>query len=133
MAKEDLQRLSAQYEQLQRELQGAERRLSVLAQGLEEAQRAVATLRGIAEMEGAGEALLPIGAGVFVRAVVDPAAPVVRPLGGDYAAEGSADVAREALEERAAQYQRAYQEAEAGARRVAEALERIAQQSAGMV
>lgn len=133
MAEEDLQRLSMQYEQLQRELQGAERRLAALAQGLEETQRAAATLRGMAEMAGAGESLLPIGAGVFVRARLDPAAPVVLPVGGDYATEGAADEARTALEARAQAIQQAYQDAEAGARRVAEALERIAQQSAGMV
>lgn len=131
MAEPDLQRLSMQYEQLQRELQAAERRIAALAQGLEETQRAAATLRGIAEMEAPGEALLPVGAGVFVRATVDPAAPVVRPLGGDYATEGDVDAARQALEERAEAFQRAYQDAEAGAQRLAEALERIAQ-SAGV-
>ena len=133
---DDPRRLAAQFELVQRELARAERRLAALQDALIEAQQAIATLDAVAATPGSIEALVPIGAGVHVRAAVDPHALVLRPLGAGYATESSAAEAQRSLAARSEAVQRSFQEASEEADRLAntaaalnERLSALAQQS----
>jgi prefoldin alpha subunit len=106
----------AQFDLVQRSLARVDRQLQALEQALMEAQQALATVRHLSEQKGAQPMLLPIGAGVHVRATLDASQPVLLPVGAGYSTEGApADVAV-ALEQRLAsireQFAAASQEAE---------------------
>ena len=120
----------ARYEETRRRLAIVEERVAALGGALGEMQRAAATLDGL----GSGEAYVPIGAGVYVRAQVDTAAPVLHPLGADYATASDAAVVREGLASRAEETARRLQEAQAEGARLEAALHVIEDKlQAGMV
>jgi prefoldin alpha subunit len=110
-ANPDPRQQMAQLELVQRELQRTERHLEALEQALVEAQQALGTVRHLAESQGTQEVLLPIGGGVHVRARVDPAAPVLMPIGAGYSTEGESAKVAQALEERVQSIARSYEQA----------------------
>ena len=114
---EDPRRLYAQFEFVQRELGRVENRLEAIQDALVEANQAASTLRGLSESAGR-EALVPIGAGVHVRATLATDA-VVRPIGAGYATDGSIEDAQAQLQARAEALQRSFHDASAEAERLA--------------
>lgn len=74
---------AAELQQLQRQLQLYDRHLASLEQNLSDLQNAVATMDG---MSGS-DALVPIGAGVRIKATIDPDAKVLLDLGAGYTTE----------------------------------------------
>lgn len=120
-APEDPRQLAAQFEFLQRQLQGVDRRLAQLEQALVEAQQAASTVQALAESQGAQETLLPIGSGVHLHAKVDPAAPILLPIGAGYFTEGPAKDIVAALGERVESITKSFQETSADAERLAQA------------
>lgn len=134
---EEIQELASRYEVLQRELARLDQRLGALEEGVVEARRAESTLRGLLEREGEQEVLVPIGGGVYLRARVDPSAPLIRPVGAGYATEGGLADAAARMQERAADAQKQYDAARQEAQRVAQAAQetadRLQAHSAGMV
>ncbi|HEX2066331.1 MAG TPA: prefoldin subunit alpha [Candidatus Thermoplasmatota archaeon] len=107
----DPRQLMAQMDLIQRELQRAERRLAALEQAMVEAQQALGTVRHLAESGGVQQALLPIGGGLHVRAIVDATQDVLLPIGAGYSTPGKPVEVAKALEERVASLGRAYEEA----------------------
>ncbi|MEK6976741.1 MAG: prefoldin subunit alpha [Candidatus Thermoplasmatota archaeon] len=124
-APEDPRQLAAQFEFLQRQLQGVDRRLAQLEQALVEAQQAASTVQGLAEAAGAQDTLLPIGSGVHVHAKVDPSAPVLLPIGAGYFTEGPAKDIVAALGARVEAITKSFQETSADAERLAQAASAI--------
>ncbi len=116
---EDPRLLAAQFELVQRELSRVERRLGALQDALAETRQAASTLRSLAEATGLQETLVPVGAGIHVRATLDPAIAVVRPIGAGYATDATVADALAELESRAEAVQRSFQEASADADRLA--------------
>ncbi len=96
---EDPRQLMAQRDIVQRELQRMERRMAAIEEAMMEAQRAIATVRGLAETAGE-ELLVPVGAGVHIKARTNRGAAVLLPLGAGYLTEGKPDEVVAALEER---------------------------------
>jgi prefoldin alpha subunit len=120
-APDDPRQLAAQFEFLQRQLQGVDRRLAQLEQALVEAQQAASAVQALAESQGAQEALLPLGSGVHVHAKVDPTAPVLLPIGAGYFTEGPAKEIVAALGARVEAITKSFQETSADAERLAQA------------
>ena len=103
---------AAEFEAVRERLRQVDMQLAGLEQELAEVQRAQRTLEGL----GDHAALLPIGAGLHVRATLQGAAPVLVPIGAGYAADRDVETARTGLATRAEQLQqllrRVEQEAE---------------------
>lgn len=117
---DDAQQLIAQYEATQAQLQQVDARLGRLEELLLEQRRAAQTLEGLG---GEQEALVPIGAGLHVRARVAGDAPVVTPLGAGYAADRDLAKARASLQRRIAETQGALETASQQADRLAQTLQ----------
>lgn len=118
---EDPRQLAVQYDILQRQLQATDRRLAAIEQALVEAQQAATTVSSLAEAKGLQESLLPVGSGVHVRAVVDPSAPILLPVGAGYFTQGPAAEVTAALKARVEGLTRSFQDASADAERLAQA------------
>lgn len=103
---EDPRQAMAQREILQRELQRMDRRMAAIEEAMLETQRAIATVRGLAEAQSqpgrpaAQEILVPVGAGVHVAARIEANAAVLLPIGAGYLTEGKPDDVVAALEKR---------------------------------
>jgi prefoldin alpha subunit len=108
----DPQQLAMQYEQGQRQLQALQQHLGSLEQTMVDMRRAEATLSGLAGMRGEQEVLVPIGAGVHLRAKVAPDSLVIEPIGADYATDATAEVAAKKIQDRLKEVESAYQSAE---------------------
>lgn len=117
---DDPRQLAAQFDLVQRQLQAVDRRLAQLEQALMEAQQAASTVEALAASSGVQESLVPLGSGVHLRAAVDPAAPVLLPIGAGYYTEGPAAGVTGALQERVASITQAFQQASAEAERLAQ-------------
>jgi prefoldin alpha subunit len=124
----DPRQLMAQLEMVQRQMQRVDRRLSALEQAMAETQQALGAVRHLAESSGVQEVLLPIGAGVSVRARVDASARVVTPIGAGYATEGPAAEVAQALEERSRSIVQGFEQASAEAQELAMAHAALTQQ-----
>lgn len=105
---DDAQQAIAQYEATQAQLQQIDARLVRLEELLLEQRRAAETL---GSLEGDQEALVPIGAGLHVRARIAGGEPVVTPLGAGYAADKTVLEAQEVLKGRMAETQAAMESA----------------------
>ncbi|HLF16642.1 MAG TPA: prefoldin subunit alpha [Candidatus Thermoplasmatota archaeon] len=118
---EDPRRLVAEFELVQREMGRVERRLEALEEAVMEANQAAATLRALAGAKKPAEALVPVGAGIHVRARLDSSAPVVRPVGAGTSVDGPLADAQAQLEARVEALTRSFQEASEHAQRLAQA------------
>lgn len=119
---DDGQQLIAQYEATQAQLQQVDARLGRLEEMLMEQRRAAETLEALG---GEQEALVPIGAGLHVRARVVGDAPIVTPLGAGYATDLDLDGAQVALQKRVAETQGALETAGQQADRLAQTLQSL--------
>lgn len=124
---EDPRQLAVQFDILQRQLQAVDRRLTQLEQALVEAQQAASAVAALAEAKGPQESLIPIGSGVHLKATLDPATPVLLPVGAGYFTEGPAADVVSALQERVTAITRSFQQASEDAERMAQAAAAINQ------
>ncbi len=122
---DDPRQLAAQFDLVQRQLQAVDRRLAQLEQALMEAQQAASAVEALAASTGVQQSLVPLGSGVHLRAAVDPAAPVLLPIGAGYYTEGPAAGVTGALQERIAAITQSFQQANAEAERLAQAASAI--------
>lgn len=122
MGPDDSQQVIAQYEATQAQLQQVDARLVRLEEMLLEQRRAAETLEALG---GEQEALVPIGAGLHVRARVVGDAPVVTPVGAGYAVDHDLPDARAALQRRLAETQGALETAGQQADRLAQTLQSL--------
>ncbi len=128
-AEEDPQQVIAQYEATQAQLQQLDGRLSRLEEVLLELRRSKSTLESL---EGDQEALVPIGAGLHVRARIAGAAPVVTPVGAGYAADKSVDDAKAMLDAQMAETSAAMESSSAQAERLARSMQALTQKLQSM-
>ena len=124
----DPRQLMAQLEMVQRQMQRLDRQLAGLEQAMAETQQALGTVRHLAESSGVQEVLLPLGAGVSIRARVDASAPILTPIGAGYATEGPAAQVAQALEERSKSIIQRFEEATAQAQELAVAHAHLTEQ-----
>lgn len=115
------EQLLAQMDLLQREMARMDRRLAALERALVDAQQAAATVQALADEKGEVEAMVPLGGGVLVRARIDAGAPVLLPIGADYATESAPAQVADALRARVEALTRQFSEASAEAERIAQA------------
>ncbi|MES2153798.1 MAG: prefoldin subunit alpha [bacterium] len=109
---DDPRQLLAQRDIVQVELQRMERRMAAIEEAMMEAQRAIATVRGLAEAGGGTHDLLvPVGAGVHVKAQAKGGATILLPLGAGLLTEGKPEDVIAALEERVKGINRSFDEA----------------------
>jgi prefoldin alpha subunit len=99
----------AQLDLVQRQAEATERRMEAIEQMVREAQQAAGTLRSLAQATGEQEVLLPLGAGVHIKAKVNPKDLAIVPVGSGYATEGDLDTAAKALEARVEEAAQAFQ------------------------
>lgn len=118
---DDPRQLAAQFDLVQRQLQAVDRRLAALESALVEAQQAASAVEALAASPGVQDAMLSLGSGVHVHARVDPAAPVLLPVGAGYYTEGPAAQVHAALQERVEAITRQFQQASADAEQLAQA------------
>lgn len=123
------QQAIAQYEAAQAQLQAIDGHLARLEEMLQEQQRAASTLTSLDDDQ---EALVPVGAGLHVRARIIGDAPVVTPVGAGYATDLDLDGARAALERRIEETRQAMSEANAKADEVARTLQALGQRLQSM-
>lgn len=122
MSDDDAQQVIARYEAAQAQLQQIDQRLQRLEEVLMEQRRASDTLDALG---GDQEALVPIGAGLHVRARVVGDAPVVSPVGAGYATDHSAADARADLQKRMEETQAAMETASQQADQLARSLQSL--------
>ena len=119
--------LMAQREVVQRELQKMDRRMAAIEEAMLEAQRALATVRGLAEAaaqpgrSAKQEAFVPVGAGVHVAAHIDANATVLLPIGAGYLTPGKAGDVVAALEKRIEGINKSFEQASHQAEQLAHA------------
>lgn len=132
------EQLMAQLEVVQRELQRMDRRMAAIEQQMLETQQAVAAVEALGQAGADQEGLVPLGAGVHVRARFDGTAPVLLPIGAGYSTEAPAAEVAKALAARVQAIQQAFESASEEAEQLAHAAgaiqDRLSQLSpAGMV
>jgi len=129
---DDPRQLMAQREIVQRELQRMERRMAAIEEAMMEAQRALATVRGLSEAgPGEQELFVPIGAGVHVAARAPGNATILLPLGAGYLTQGKPEQVIAALEDRVKGINRSFDEASEQAEQLANAAAALDEQLAG--
>ena len=117
---EDPRQLAMQYEMVQRELARLDQHLATLQDALVETSQAVSTMEALAA-GGEVEALVPVGAGVHVKATLRAGDGAILPVGAGYSTESKPDDVLAALRERSAQIQARFQETSARAQQMADA------------
>ncbi len=91
--------VAAEMQSLQRQLQAYDRHLSSLEQSIGEIGAAITTLEGLSTATST-DARVPIGAGIRIKAQVDPEAPVQMDIGSGYTTETPAGDALSQLRDR---------------------------------
>lgn len=127
---DDPRQLMAQREILQRELSRMERRMAAIEEAMVEAQRAIATVRGLADAS-ATDLLVPVGAGVHIKAQAIPGAAVLLPIGAGLLTEGKPDDVVAALEQRVKGINQSFDEASEEAEQLANAAAAIDERLSG--
>ncbi len=128
-ADEDPQQIVAQYEATQAQLQQLDARLTRFEEALIELRRAKSTLESL---DASQDALVPIGAGLHVRAQILGDAPVVTPLGAGYAADQSVDDAMARIDSQLTETQSAMESASSQAQSLAQSMQVLTQKLQSM-
>jgi len=103
---EELRRLLVEAELLEGTLGALRARLELLNQGLTESRLAVQALTAIRSEKKDAEALVPIGAGSYIRARLDDVEKVVVGVGAEVSVEKGLSEALENLEQQVSQLER---------------------------
>jgi len=117
--RDDPRMLASQFELVQRELRRVQDQLADLQDALAQTQQAASTVRSLADAKGVQDTFIPIGAGVHLRARIDPSEPALVPLGAGYASEDSLSGVAELLDKRVAQLSGSFQQLSQEAERLA--------------
>ncbi|AAM02827.1 prefoldin subunit alpha [Methanopyrus kandleri] len=145
---QELQRLIAEINRLQGQMEAINAQIDLIESSISELNRVEETLKGVKELEGDEEVLVPVGAQSFVRACVTDTERVIVGIGAGVAVERTIDEALESIDDQRQELEKARAEAQQKLQELAQELQekqrkaqelaqqlegaqRIAQQSGG--
>ncbi len=98
LSKEDIQKMSTQFQQLQYQSDALSQQLNMVSASLAESEKAINTIAGFEGVEDGHEILIPIGSGTNIMAKLSKPDTVIMEIGAGISMEKNMDNAKKSLE-----------------------------------
>jgi len=98
LSKEDIQKMSTQFQQLQYQADALSQQLNMVSASLAESEKAINTITGFEGVEDGHEILIPIGSGTNIMAKLLKPDTVIMEIGAGISMEKDLDNAKKSLE-----------------------------------
>ncbi|MCD4810626.1 MAG: prefoldin subunit alpha [Methanosarcinales archaeon] len=98
LSKEDIQKMSTQFQQLQYQADALSQQLNMVSASLAESEKAINTITGFEGVEDGQEILIPIGSGTNIMAKLLKPDTVIMEIGAGISMEKDLDNAKKSLE-----------------------------------
>ncbi len=98
LSKEDIQKMSTQFQQLQYQADALSQQLNMVSASLAESEKAINTIAGFEGVEDGHEILIPIGSGTNIMAKLSKPDSVIMEIGAGISMEKNMDNAKKSLE-----------------------------------
>jgi len=98
LSKEDIQKMSTQFQQLQYQADALSQQLNMVSTSMAESEKAINTIAGFEGIEDGHEILIPIGMGTNIMAKLSKPDTVIMEIGAGISMEKDLDDAKKSLE-----------------------------------
>ncbi len=125
LSQQDLQNLAMQHREHQKNAQTVQQQLNMVQMSIEDCIRAIGTLDDLSSADESLDAMFPIGSGSFIHGKVDKVDKVVVDVGAGISIEKSVEDAKDILNKRKAEFQKALERMNASLAKISQRIQSI--------